>query len=190
LRALRRRIADEHDVAAYIIFSDVALREMANRYPANVEEFARISGVGKQKLEAYAEPFIDEIAAYLRTYPRQIFEDSFTVPEPPKPKARSRSALNDTTRETLRLFRSGIKVADIAQLRGFVTGTIYGHLLAAAEHGEALSLTELFSVEEQHLLSAALEKAMGHLGTAKELLGTRGDYGALRLYLALRGKTA
>ena len=80
LRALRRQIADEHDVAAYIIFSDVALREMANRYPANREEFSRISGVGSQKLEQYAEPFLDEIAAYLRTYPRQIFEDSFTFP--------------------------------------------------------------------------------------------------------------
>jgi len=88
LRALRRRIADEHDVAAYIIFSDVALREMANRYPANREEFARISGVSRQKLAAYAEPFIDEIAAYLRAYPKQIFEDSFTIPTPPQ-KARS-----------------------------------------------------------------------------------------------------
>lgn len=79
LRILRRRIADERDVAAYIIFSDVALREMANRYPETHEEFATISGVGKQKLEQYAEPFLDEIAAYLRTYPRQVFEDSLTV---------------------------------------------------------------------------------------------------------------
>jgi len=190
LRALRHRIADENDVAAYIIFSDVALREMANRYPANTTEFARISGVGKQKLEAYSEPFIDEIAAYLRTYPRQIFEDSFTIPELRKPKARSNAALNDTTRETLRMFRSGMKVTDIAQSRGFTPGTIYGHLLSAAEHGEALSLAQFFSQEEQQLMSAALEKSMGHLGTAKELLGARGDYGALRLYLALRGKTA
>ena len=109
LRALRRRIADEHDVAAYIIFSDVALREMANRYPETREAFARISGVGKQKLDAYAEPFMEEIAAYLRTYPRQIFEDSFTVPTPPSPRktARTKTGINDTVRETLRLCRSG-----------------------------------------------------------------------------------
>ena len=83
LRALRRRIADEHDVPAYIIFSDVALREMANKYPETPADFARISGVGKQKLEQYAEPFVEEIAAYLRTYPRQIFADSFTLPAAP-----------------------------------------------------------------------------------------------------------
>lgn len=188
LRVLRHRIADEHNVAAYIIFSDVALREMANRYPATREEFARISGVGKQKLDAYAEPFLEEIAAYLRTYPRQIFEDSFTVPEPSKTKARSRANLNDTTRETLRLLRSGITVKEIAQSRGMVPGTIYGHLLTAVEHGEELSLAQFFNEEEQYLMATALEKASGHLSTAKEFLGDKGDYGALRLYLALRKK--
>ena len=186
LRALRRRIADEHDVAAYIIFSDVALREMANRYPADREEFARISGVGKQKLDAYAEPFLDEIAAYLRTYPRQIFEDSFTIPTPPPRKQlRSKTGLNDTVRETLRLLRSGMSPEEIAQNRGFVSGTIYGHLASAVEHGEALRLEEFFSAEDQRLISTALEKATGILSTAKELLGGRFDYGPLRLYCAL-----
>ncbi len=79
LRGLRRRLADEKDVPAYIIFSDVALREMANRYPATPEEFATISGVGSQKLEQYSEAFLDEIAAYLRTYPKQVFEDSLSA---------------------------------------------------------------------------------------------------------------
>src|SRR5205823_226111 len=33
LRALRRSIADKRDVPAYVIFSDVSLREMARSYP-------------------------------------------------------------------------------------------------------------------------------------------------------------
>jgi ATP-dependent DNA helicase RecQ len=184
LRALRRRIADEHDVAAYIIFSDVALREMANKYPENAEEFARISGVGKQKLEAYSQPFIDEIAAYLRTNPRQIFEDSLTEIKEPRPKAR----LNDTMRETLRLFRTGLKPPEIAAARGFVTSTIYGHLVSAAEAGEALRVDEFFSAEEQAQIVLALGKASGDLGAAKELLGGTFEYGALRLYRTLRGR--
>ena len=189
LRALRRRIADEHDVAAYIIFSDVALREMANRYPANREEFARISGVGKQKLDAYAEPFIDEIAAYLRTYPKQIFEDSFTIPTPlPRRQSRTKSGLSDTVRETLRLLHSGMSPEEIAQNRGFVSGTIYGHLASAVENGEALRMEEFFSEEDQRLISTALEKATGSLGTAKELLGGKFEYGPLRLYCALMAR--
>ena len=67
LRALRRRIADERDVPAYIIFSDATLREMARACPQNQNEFAQIGGVGQQKLKEFAEPFLAEIREYLRT---------------------------------------------------------------------------------------------------------------------------
>jgi ATP-dependent DNA helicase RecQ len=81
LRRLRKRLADEKNLPAYIVFSDVALRQMARRYPAGEEEFARISGVGEKKLQEYGAVFLAEIAAYLQTYPRQMFaDDSFAVP--------------------------------------------------------------------------------------------------------------
>jgi ATP-dependent DNA helicase RecQ len=67
LRALRRRIADERDVPAYIIFSDATLREMARACPQNKDEFAQIGGVGQQKLKVFAEPFLAEIKRYLGT---------------------------------------------------------------------------------------------------------------------------
>jgi ATP-dependent DNA helicase RecQ len=80
LRALRRRIAEERDVRPYIIFSDVSLREMANRYPATEAEFAAIPGVGQQKRADFAAVFLAEIADYLKSNPRQIFSDSMAVP--------------------------------------------------------------------------------------------------------------
>jgi ATP-dependent DNA helicase RecQ len=64
LRRLRKRLADERDVPAYIVFSDVALRQMARDYPANEREFARISGVGAKKLREFGALFLGEIAAY------------------------------------------------------------------------------------------------------------------------------
>ena len=67
LRALRRRIADERDVPAYIIFSDATLREMARACPQNKDEFAQIGGVGQQKVKVFAEPFLAEIKRYLGT---------------------------------------------------------------------------------------------------------------------------
>src|SRR5216110_108648 len=51
LRSLRRKLADERNVPAYVIFSDVSLREMARQYPTNTGEFRRIAGVGEQKLK-------------------------------------------------------------------------------------------------------------------------------------------
>ena len=54
------RDADERDVPAYIVFSDVSLRQMARNYPATEREFARISGVGEKKLREFGDVFLDE----------------------------------------------------------------------------------------------------------------------------------
>jgi ATP-dependent DNA helicase RecQ len=81
LRKLRKRLADERNVPAYIVFSDVALRQMARDYPDSEREFARISGVGEKKLREFGNVFLAEIAAFLQGNPRQIFaDDSFAAP--------------------------------------------------------------------------------------------------------------
>jgi len=98
LRALRKRLADERAVPPYIIFSDVALRQMARFYPATEREFSRISGVGEKKLREFGEVFLREIAVHLQTNARQIFaDDSFTgaggqVPPRPMPPSPRRLA--------------------------------------------------------------------------------------------------
>jgi ATP-dependent DNA helicase RecQ len=69
LRRLRKRLADERGVPPYIVFSDVSLRQMASYCPSNEEEFARISGVGEQKLRRFGKVFISEITAYRRANP-------------------------------------------------------------------------------------------------------------------------
>ena len=75
LRRLRKRLADERGVPPYIVFSDVALRQMARDYPADEEDFIRISGVGEKKLHEFGSTFLCEIAAHLQAQPRQIFAD-------------------------------------------------------------------------------------------------------------------
>ncbi len=62
LRALRKRLAEERGVPAYIIFSDRVLRTMADHRPATPGELLRISGVGPQKLERYGNAFLNVIA--------------------------------------------------------------------------------------------------------------------------------
>ncbi len=64
LRRLRKSLADERNVPAYIIFADTALRQMARDLPADEKEFARVSGVGEKKLREFARVFLDEIAAH------------------------------------------------------------------------------------------------------------------------------
>jgi len=76
LRVLRRQIADERGVPAYIVFSDVSLREMARKYPTNSTEFRRIPGVGEQKLKSFGEAFVKEIKTHLAANPRRIFSEA------------------------------------------------------------------------------------------------------------------
>jgi ATP-dependent DNA helicase RecQ len=64
LRELRIRISKEADVPPYVIFHDATLREMASARPSNLGDFAVISGVGRRKLEAYGEQFVDLIRGF------------------------------------------------------------------------------------------------------------------------------
>ena len=76
LRTLRKKIADERDVPAYVIFSDVSLREMARSYPTTTTDFGKIPGVGRQKLLDFAEPFTAAIKDYLSSHPRELSVNS------------------------------------------------------------------------------------------------------------------
>jgi ATP-dependent DNA helicase RecQ len=63
LRRLRRTLADEQNLPAYIVFSDATLRQMAQRRPTTPAQFATISGVGEKKQKAYGEAFLAELNA-------------------------------------------------------------------------------------------------------------------------------
>ena len=63
LRTLRRRLADERDVPAYVVFSDVTLRDMARRRPVDRAGLLAVSGVGPVKLERYSEAFLEVLRA-------------------------------------------------------------------------------------------------------------------------------
>jgi ATP-dependent DNA helicase RecQ len=62
LRELRRALAAEQGVPAYVVFHDATLMAMASTKPASLAEMAEISGVGERKLEHYGEAFLEAIA--------------------------------------------------------------------------------------------------------------------------------
>ena len=64
LRGLRKRLADQRSVRAYMVFNDVSLRQMAARKPESREEFMEIKGVGEKKCARYAETFLSAIREY------------------------------------------------------------------------------------------------------------------------------
>ncbi|QDT06781.1 ATP-dependent DNA helicase RecQ [Rubripirellula lacrimiformis] len=66
LRELRRQIATERNVPAYVIFGDAALREFARHQPQTLDQFASIKGVGARKLEDFGDAFVEAIQQYCR----------------------------------------------------------------------------------------------------------------------------
>jgi len=58
LRTLRKRLADTQGLPPYVIFHDSTLREIVQRRPQTLQEFAGIRGVGEGKLARYGQQFI------------------------------------------------------------------------------------------------------------------------------------
>jgi ATP-dependent DNA helicase RecQ len=191
LRTLRKALADERDVPAYVVFSDVALRQMAREYPTTEREFLQISGVGNKKLQEFGTAFLNAIAGYLEAHPRRDFPQESPPPLAQPPLSSRKKQLGNTVQETLRCFRLGDSVEQIASQRGLVPSTIYGHLEQAIQAGEPVDTERLLPPDQQARISAAFaQTGFGNLTGAKEILGDLCDYGQLRLFRAIHGKTS
>lgn len=183
LRTLRRQIADERDVPAYVIFSDVALREMARSYPTTPAEFRRIPGVGEQKLKDFAEPFLTAVRAHLESNPRRTFD------APSLPLAPRRTTLNDSEAETLRRFESGESIDEIACKRGFVRSTICSHLADAIQSGAPLRIEQFFTATQQGEIAEAFRNVGPRNFTgAREFLAGKFEGGDLRIFRAFAAR--
>ena len=74
LRALRKKLADERKVPAYIVFGDNTLRALAREYPQTLAALEGIPGIGEKKREEFGEVFTAAVADFLRTNSRQSFD--------------------------------------------------------------------------------------------------------------------
>ncbi len=186
LRRLRKELADARAVPSYIVFSDVALRQMARLYPQTEADFSRISGVGTSKLRDFGAQFLEEIAAHLRANPKQIFADeSFTQ----KPSAPKRSKLTETVVATLHYWRGGRTAEEIAHLRDVKPSTIYGHLADAVDAGETVDLNRVLTADQQTRAAKAFyQYGWANIPGVLESLGSAFDYGQLKVFRAMKNR--
>ncbi|WP_119169099.1 DNA helicase RecQ [Algihabitans albus] len=63
LKAKRRELAETAGVPPYVVFHDRTLIEMAQLRPASRAAFAELPGVGRSKLDKYAESFLAVVAS-------------------------------------------------------------------------------------------------------------------------------
>jgi len=61
LRVLRKKLADEQAIPAYIVLSDKVLHLLSSSRPTTIEAFGNISGIGEFKKEKYGKEFVELI---------------------------------------------------------------------------------------------------------------------------------
>ena len=66
LRILRKRLADQQAIPAYIVLSDKTLHLLASQRPTTLEEFGQVSGIGEYKKEKYGKEFVEVINKFLK----------------------------------------------------------------------------------------------------------------------------
>ncbi|KAB0551344.1 DNA helicase RecQ [Pseudomonas argentinensis] len=127
LRALRKRLAEEHAVPPYVIFPDATLLEMLRSKPTTLAEMARVSGVGARKLERYGEAFLEVLGGG----------------DAPAPVV-------DLRHELVSLARAGMTPSQIAGQLGCSQKSAYA-MLAEAIAEQQLSLQQALDLPEELL---------------------------------------
>lgn len=188
LRSLRKQVADERDVPAYVIFGDVALREMAYYMPNSLETFSTISGVGSTKLDQFGDRFLATIVDYCEQRDLSPREKVGVKPRRRRRSSRpkdsdGRPKLSRSINETKRLFNEGFSVEDIAEERGFSSKTIVSHLEKIGRAEPDFNLEQLLPTAEK---IEAIEKVLksnesGYLAPIKDELGDDYSYEEIRI---------
>ena len=174
LRALRKKIADETNVPAFVVFGDATLRQMASHIPLDRDSLLRISGVGQSKLDQYGDEFIAAIRDHA---PARGANPPGGVMGTPRPRT------GQTHLQTLELVREGSNIAEIAVARGISQQTVLTHFERLMDEGESFDITHLLPPQHRYVRMAhALRKTGdGRLKPVADRLGGGYSYEELRL---------
>ena len=66
LRMLRKRLADQQAIPAYIVLSDKTLHLLVAQRPTTIEEFGMVNGIGDYKKDRYGKEFVEVIKKHVR----------------------------------------------------------------------------------------------------------------------------
>ncbi len=179
LRLLRNEIAKEKELIHYQIFTQKALYEMCETLPVTKQELKQINGMGKVRIEKYGNAILKAIGDYCNENNIEPSNSSITIFNETKPKRQS----GDSKKASLKLFKSGKSIRDIADERELNENTVFGHLASFISSGE-VEITDLISVSHFEALKEIIpQKTFENLSDLKHQLDEKYSYGELRLVL-------
>lgn len=177
LRELRKLLAEAEQVPAYVVFSDVTLREMSKKLPETEAEFLRLKGVGEKKLERYGSAFLQVIKQYKEDNPHELKENDL----------RRKSDKTPSHHLTYERYGEGYSLEEIAEERKLSLQTVGNHLFTCHDEGMDVDWQSFVTEEESELIANAINKVGAErLKPIKELLPNEIDYFVIRAYLLLQ----
>jgi ATP-dependent DNA helicase RecQ len=183
LKDLRRQIANEENVPAYIVLSDASLMELATYLPHNKDEFSKISGFGEVKIEKYGKRLWDVVAAYCREH---SLKSRIHLKTPKRVRKQRPERETDTKQQSFDLFAQGHSIAQIADRRNLSLSTIENHLAFYVQSG-TLAIEQVIDNSKVQAIQKAIELTGSvALTPAKEILGEGYSFGEIRLVMAYR----
>jgi len=123
-KTLRRQIANENEVPAYVIFGDKTLKELSQKLPNTQEEFLDINGVGKVRFEKYGQQFL-ELCQKIKDENKEELENRVPLKK-----------LTKTYLETLELIENEKSLEEISQIRDLNITSILNHISLLSDHNK------------------------------------------------------
>lgn len=178
LRELRRELAMVQNVAAYVVFSDATLRDMARRRPSTTDGLLAVHGVGQKKCEDYGERFLQRIAEYCA---KEGIAQDVAVAPPPKPAPRPKG-LSSSAAAAFPFFRQGLSVAEVAERMRRAHSTVGQYLQQYLRHEEITDPSPWVEADEARRIRAAIDEVGGQrLKPIHEHLGGQVSYESIRI---------
>lgn len=178
LRKLRDIIAKDNDLIHFQVFTQKSLYEMCETLPTTSKELLSIKGFGKKRVKKYGDLILKVISDYWIENDIEVSNEKVVFKE-----KKSRKKKGDSKKVSLKLFKSGKTIEEIAEERGLTTGTITEHLAFFIPSKEIKTIDLISESHYKELKELIPTMTFENLSDLKHQIDDKYSYTDLRLVL-------
>jgi len=169
LKEWRKQKAASKNVPGYVVLNDKVFHQIVKEKPLFISDLAAIEGIGKAKMQDYA----DEILHIIRSL---VLDKEYTI-----------NITGKTFLETLMLYQAKMTPQQIAYRKKVTLSTIFSHLTVLYGKSENIQLYDFVNEQEVDQVEEAWIQAgkTMHIGAITEQLQKPMDFEKIKIALAI-----
>jgi ATP-dependent DNA helicase RecQ len=169
LRQWRSAVANQENVAAFIVMHDTSLAEICRKRPASLAEIRGVSGFGERKTERYGQQILDALERFRKGERAPALVNKNSKP----------------AEDTIRLLAEGRSFEEIAKIRGRQLKSVIDLVAGLVEKGELqFQSAWIDDGKRANIEEACARLGMEWLKPIKEALPPEITYEEIRLVTA------